>query len=56
MAKSRSPQRTSKTAQSTESNRAQEPQKRLVSVGKDTIDEATARAHDRARERTGSDD
>lgn len=51
-----SPPRTPKTAEPTEFDRFARLSKRLRSGAKMEIDEARAREHERARERTGSDD
>jgi hypothetical protein len=51
------PERTSKTARPAKPASVKERAKSAVSISNpDEIDEARARAHQRARERTGSDD
>ena len=51
-----SSQRTSKIAKPTERESVEGRTKRVIVVDPDDFDEARARAHERARERSGSDD
>jgi hypothetical protein len=51
-----SSQRTSKIAKPTERDGVEGRTKRVIVVDPNDIDEARAQAHERARERSGSDD
>jgi hypothetical protein len=51
-----SSQRTSKIAKPTERESVEGRTKRVIVVDPDDFDEARAQAHERARERSGSDD